>query len=220
MIIAIDGPSGSGKSTVSKLVAQKMDLVYIDTGAIYRTVGVIARRQRLDLKDNDAVGKLAQNFEITFKFINGVNHVYYKGEDVSEVIRTPEASMDASAVSSLPKVRDSLLGIQRNLGNSNDSILEGRDIGTVIFPNAEFKFFTSASNDVRAERRHKELLAKGTEISFEEVKEQIIQRDKQDSTRDVAPLKLADDGIEVDTSNMTIDDVVNYIIEYVKEHRK
>lgn len=225
MIIAIDGPSGSGKSTISKMVAQKLDLTYIDTGAIYRTVGLICMEKELDPKnesDHKRIWAITENFPISFKFVDGFNHVFYgvdeNKRDVSEAIRTPEASMMASNVSKLPFVRELLKGIQQDLGNSNDSILEGRDIGTVIFPKAEYKFFLTASDDVRAERRFKELQEKGTTTTLEEVKAKIIERDKQDSERETAPLKQADDAIAVDSSSLTISEVVEHIVTFVKDN--
>jgi len=217
MIIAIDGPSGSGKSTVSKLVAQKLGLVYIDTGAIYRTLALVAGRKDISFDDAESLCKLSEGLKISFKFIDGLNHVFYASEDVTEAIRTPGVSMHASKVSSFPQVRKALLSLQRDMGHSGDSILEGRDIGTVIFPDADFKFFLIADNNVRAERRMKELHARGIESTFEEVKEKIQIRDMQDSSRDTAPLAKAEDAVEVDTSGMSIDEVVELIISHVNK---
>lgn len=216
MIIAIDGPSGSGKSTISKRLAEKLNLVYIDTGAIYRSVALIAQKQGISLDNGSALGELATHFSISFRFVNGINHVYYKGHDITDEIRSPEISMNASKVSSYPEVRKALLGIQRDLGRSHDSILEGRDIGTVIFPDAEYKFFLVASDEIRAKRRFLELQDKGLTTNLDSVKKENALRDKQDANREVAPLRKAEDAIEIDSSQMTIEDVVNTIIEFIR----
>ena len=216
MIIAIDGPSGSGKSTISKLIAQEMNLIYIDTGALYRTVAYGAEKESIPWDNGRKLGEYTKRIKITFKYENGINRVFLNNKDVTDKIRTPQISMGASKVSAHPEVRSALLDIQRDLGNSNNSILEGRDIGTVIFPNADLKIFLIASNEVRAERRLKELKEKGVDISFEEVLKQIILRDEQDSSRANAPLRKAFDAIEVDASNKTINQVVSSILAIIK----
>jgi cytidylate kinase len=220
-IVAIDGPAGAGKSTISKRVADALGFVLVDTGAMYRTVALAAKRAGLDWNDAAKMGEVAEDLVArdALRFerdpARGIR-VLLAGEDVSDAIRTPEAGMGASTVSKHPPVRAALLDMQRQAGRNGGVVLEGRDIGTVVFPDAEVKFFLTARPEVRARRRHAELAAKGEKVTFEETLEEVRKRDAQDEGRAVAPLKRADDAILVDTSDMTIDEVVRVMVEKVK----
>jgi cytidylate kinase len=219
MKVAIDGPSGSGKSTISKLVAKRLNFIYIDTGALYRTIAYGAQKNSISWDNALKLGKYAEIAKINFKQEEGVNKVFLNGEDVTSEIRTPKISMGASKVSAYSEVRNALIEIQRSLGNSNNSVLEGRDIGTVIFPDADIKIFLTASNEVRAERRYKELKEKNVDVTFDIVLDELIQRDMQDTSRQTAPLKKASDAIEIDCSTMTIEEVVSQIINLISERK-
>ena len=204
MKIAIDGPSGAGKSTLAKALARRLSLVYVDTGAMYRTVGLCASRAGVDPHDEDQVKPLLADCDISLKYEDDGQHVYLCGEDVSGEIRTPEASKYASAVSALPAVRSFLLGVQRDMADKGGVIMDGRDIGTTVFPNAELKIFVTATPEIRARRRYDELKAKGQEASFDEILENVKQRDYIDQHRDVSPLRKADDALLLDNTNLTI----------------
>lgn len=217
--IAIDGPAGAGKSTAAKLAAKELGFVYVDTGALYRTIGVSVLRKGLDTSVKENVLPRLKEIEVTLGFVDGEQHVYLNGEDVSKEIRFPEASMAASNVSAMPEVRDFLTDLQRTLAKNNECIMDGRDIGTVILPNAELKVFLTASPEVRARRRFDELLAKGTPVDFDVLLEEIVQRDYQDSHREVAPLKPAADSVYLDTSDMTLDEVVAEIVRLSVEKK-
>ena len=214
--IAIDGPAGAGKSSVAKAVAAKLGFIYVDTGALYRSIGVNALRNGLNTEDAAAVTALLPATKIELKFIDGTQRVFLNGEDVSEAIRMPEASMAASNVSAIPAVRTFLLDLQRDMAKNNNVIMDGRDIGTVILPDAQYKFFLTASAEVRADRRFKELAEKGINVDYKALLEEIIQRDYNDSHRETAPLKQADDAILIDSSDMDIDEVINAIISNIK----
>lgn len=214
--IAIDGPAGAGKSSVAKAVAAKLGFIYVDTGALYRSIGVNAFRNGVATDDAQAVTALLPETNVELKFIDGVQRVFLNGEDVSEAIRMPEASMAASNVSAIPAVRAFLLDLQRDMAKNNNVIMDGRDIGTVILPCAQYKFFLTASAEVRADRRFKELKEKGIDVDYKALLEEIIQRDYNDSHRETAPLKQADDAILVDSSNMTLEEVTNAIISNIK----
>ena len=214
--IAIDGPAGAGKSSVAKAVAAKLGFIYVDTGALYRSIGVNALRNGLNTEDAAAVTALLPATKIELKFIDGTQRVFLNGEDVSEAIRMPEASMAASNVSAIPAVRTFLLDLQRDMAKNNNVIMDGRDIGTVILPDAQYKFFLTASAEVRADRRFKELAEKGINVDYKSLLEEIIQRDYNDSHRETAPLKQADDAILIDSSDMNIDEVINAIISNIK----
>ncbi len=212
-VIAIDGPAGTGKSSATRRLADLLGFVHVDTGALYRAVAFLCLENSPGfLADEEKAAEIAKNVNLVFQRIptkNPSNRIFANGRDLTDFIRTSEVTMGASKVSALPKVRASLLGLQRRLGCSGRAILEGRDIGTVIFPDADIKFFLSASVDERAKRRLIELEAAGVDVpTFEEVKNLIIQRDQGDSTRAIAPLKKAEDAIEIDTSLMTLDEVV------------
>ena len=214
--IAIDGPAGAGKSSVAKAVAAKLGFIYVDTGALYRSIGVNALRNNIQTDDAQAVEALLPETKVELKFIDGSQRVLLNGEDVSEAIRMPEASMAASNVSAIPAVRAFLLDLQRDMAKNNNVIMDGRDIGTVILPDAQYKFFLTASAEVRADRRFKELAEKGINVDYKALLEEIIQRDYNDSHRETAPLKQADDAILIDSSNMNIDEVINAIVSNIK----
>lgn len=214
--IAIDGPAGAGKSSVAKAVAAKLGFIYVDTGALYRSIGVNALRHGISTDDTVAVTSLLSETKVELKYVDGAQRVFLNGEDVSEAIRMPEASMAASNVSAIPEVRAFLLDLQRDMAKNNNVIMDGRDIGTVILPDAQYKFFLTASAEVRADRRFKELKEKGINVDYKELLDEIIQRDYNDSHRETAPLKQADDAILIDSSNMTIEESINAIADKVK----
>ncbi len=225
-VIAVDGPAGTGKSSVTKRIADLFSLIHVDTGALYRGVaflGIQAGFSYDDFNESDhaAISKIAEKAQFEFKRVknkNPKNRLYVNGKDVTAELRTPDMSMMASRISSVPGVRSALKGLQRDLGLSAPSILEGRDIGTVIFPDAPLKFFLTASIDERAKRRLAELEAQdGDTPSFEELREQIRVRDLGDSTRAIAPLKRADDAIEIDTTAHTLDEVVEMIAKHIRK---
>ena len=215
--IAIDGPSGAGKSTVAKALAAKLGIVYVDTGALYRTVGYYVRSKDVNPKDGEAVAALLPEVHIELKYENGTQMAYLNGENMGDKIRTPEMSMYASAVSAIPAVRVFLLDTQRDIAAKNSVIMDGRDIGTVILPNADVKIFLTASNECRAQRRCDELKAKGIETSYDEVLADMIERDRNDSTRAVAPAIAAPDAVTFDNSWMTADQSVAGILKIVQE---
>lgn len=209
--IAIDGPSGAGKSTIAKAIAKKIEYVYVDTGALYRSIAYFMIENGIDVKNSDEVCGNLEKINVSLKYVDGSQRVILNGEDVSELIRTPEISMGASAVSALPPVREFLFGLQQNIAKENNIIMDGRDIGTVVLPNADVKIFLTASAEKRAERRFKELREKGDTSTYEEVLNDIIKRDYDDSHREIAPLKKAEDAVEVDSSEMTLEEVVEHI---------
>lgn len=216
--VAIDGPSGAGKSTIARAAAARFGFIYVDTGAIYRTVGLAAARAGLPLGAEQDVLKLLPGLDIAFGYgEDGAQHMYLNGEDVSGLIRTPEISMRASEVSAMPEVRACLLDMQRKMAESHSVIMDGRDIGTVVLPNASLKIFLTASPERRAERRYLELREKGATDSYDEVLRDIIKRDKNDSSRAAAPLKRADDAIEVDTSELTLDESIERICALISD---
>ncbi len=216
--IAIDGPSGAGKSTIAKALAKKMGILYVDTGALYRAIGLYTRMQNVDPHDKEAVTALLPEISVDLRYENGVQQVYLNGEATGERIRTPEISMYASAVSAIPSVRAFLLETQRNIAEKNGVVMDGRDIGTVILPNAQVKIFLTASDECRAKRRWLELSAKGISTSLEEVLADMRRRDLNDSSRDIAPAVAAEDAVLVDSSELTIEECVKKIegIVYAK----
>ena len=215
--IALDGPAGAGKSTVAKGAAKALGFIYVDTGALYRTVGLKFIREGYDTTLDCDIDAILKTIEVDIKFIDGTQHVFLNGEDVSEAIRTPEASMMASAVSAKPPVRAFLLEMQRKLARENNVLMDGRDIGTVVLPNATLKFFVTASVEERANRRYKELKEKGSDVSYEEVYKDIETRDYNDSHREIAPLKPAEDSIMFDTTGFTLQQSIDRLITMVKE---
>lgn len=210
--IAIDGPGGAGKSTVSKAVAARLGIVYVDTGALYRTVGYYVRTKNTDPHDRDAVASLLPYINIEVKYVDGAQRVYLNGEDLGDKIRTPEMSMYASAVSAIPAVRAFLLDTQKDIAAKNSVIMDGRDIGTVILPNADLKIYLTASAECRARRRYDELTAKGQSVTFEDVLREMNERDTNDSTRDTAPAVAADDAIIFDNTGMGLEETVAEIL--------
>ena len=215
--IAIDGPGGAGKSTVAKAVAAKLGIIYVDTGALYRTIGYFVRSRDIDPHDEDSVGACLKDITIAVGHENGTQRVYLNGEDLGDKIRTPEMSMYASAVSAIPSVRAFLLETQKDIARKNSVIMDGRDIGTVILPDADVKIFMTASAECRAKRRYDELRAKGIDASYEDVLAEMNERDSNDSNRKIAPAKAAADAILFDTSGMTFDESVDGVISIIKE---
>ena len=215
--IAVDGPAGSGKSTVAKLVAKKLGIVYVDTGALYRTVGYYVRSKNIDPHDAVGVGECLSEIAIEVKYIEGAQRVYLNGEDLGDKIRTPEMSMYASAVSAIPAVRTFLLATQKDIAAKNSVIMDGRDIGTVILPNADVKIFLTASAECRAKRRYDELIAKGQQVLFEDVLREMNERDTADSTREIAPAQAAADAIVLDNSGMSVEESVDAVISLVRK---
>ena len=219
--IAIDGPAGAGKSTIAKAAASKMGIVYVDTGAMYRAIGLAAVRAGVDHdKDIKGVEALLPDINVEIAHSKTGQIVYLNGEDVSTEIRLPEVSVAASDVSRIPSVRAKLLELQRGLAEKTDVIMDGRDIGTVVLPDAQLKIFLTASVEERAMRRYKELVEKGIECDFDEVKKDMEYRDKNDSEREIAPLKPADDSVIVDTTNNDLDESVERIMQIINERRK
>lgn len=215
--IAIDGPSGSGKSTLAKALSKELGYVYVDTGAIYRTVGLFAKRNQIDPHDEDTLSARFCDIDISLKWTDAGQRIFLSDEDVSELIRTPEASMYASAVSALPKVRAFLLEMQRSFAKTQSVIMDGRDIGTVILPDADVKIFMQADPAERARRRTLELNEKGKNVTFEEVYADMCQRDKNDSTRNVAPCVPAEDAVIFDNTGLDIPQTVKKALEIIKE---
>ena len=213
--IAIDGPAGAGKSTIAKILAQELELIYVDTGALYRTIGYYVTQQGIDTADTDAVVAALSGLTVDLKYVDGVQRVFANGEDVSDLIRTPAMSMAASAVSAIPAVRAYLLDTQRGIAATHSVVMDGRDIGTVILPDAKIKIFLTASAESRAKRRFDELQAKGDPATYEEVLADMVKRDYDDSHRAIAPLKQAEDAIPVDTSGETLEQSVARMKEIV-----
>lgn len=216
--VAIDGPSGAGKSSLAKRLAADLGYVYVDTGAMYRTIGLYAVRQGADLHDAAAVAALLPQIRLDIRLVDGTQHVYLNGEDVSEAIRAEEIGMAASAVSAHPQVRAFLLQTQRGMADNQNVLMDGRDIGTVVLPNATVKIFLTASPEARAQRRCKELQEKGQSAEYETVLADIRQRDYQDTHREVAPLKQAQDAILVDTSDIDFDQSFAVLKRTILEH--
>ncbi len=215
--VAIDGPAGAGKSTVARAAAQKLGYIYVDTGALYRAVGVYCLRKGIETTDAQSVGAILNEITVELKFIDGVQHVFLNGDDVSTEIRLPEASMAASNVSAIPAVRAFLFDLQRDIAAKNNCIMDGRDIGTVVLPNAQVKIFLTADDTERAMRRYKELQEKGSTVTYQEVLDDLRVRDYNDSHREIAPLKPAEDSVIVNTTNYTLEESINKIVETVEE---
>ena len=221
LLITIDGPAGAGKTTVSRALADRLGYRYIDTGALYRAVALAAKSRQIDPGDDAALQQLCSELNLEFREINGEQRLFSNGQDVTDYIRTPEVTMLASAVSARPVVRDYLLGLQRSLGARKAAVVEGRDMGTVVFPDADVKFFLSASTEARALRRYEELRQKSKIAPRrEDVERDMRQRDKNDSSRKVAPLKAAEDAIVIDSSNLDIDGVCQRIINLYENLKK
>ncbi len=212
MQIAIDGPSGAGKSSVAKAIAAKLGIVYVDTGALYRTVGYFVRSRGVAREDAAGIVSCLPHISIEVRYENGAQHVYLNGEDLGDRIREPEISMYASAVSAVPAVRAFLLDTQRDIAAKNSVIMDGRDIGTVILPDADVKVFLFASDEARAKRRTLELQAKGLDVNFEDVLREMRERDDNDRNREVAPAVAAPDAVMLDNSGMTVEETADAVI--------
>ena len=216
--VAIDGPGGAGKSTISKAVAKKLGFIYIDTGAMYRTAALFCLRKGIVIEKNPVLcANAIDEIEIDISYQDGEQHIFLNSEDVSSSIRTPEVSMGASAISAIPEVRLKLVELQRTLAGSKNVIMDGRDIGTHVLPDAQVKIFLTAAPETRARRRYEELLEKGQNVTFEAVLSDMQLRDKNDSTREVSPLRPAEDSITLDTSNYTFSESVDAVISIISE---
>ena len=214
--VAIDGPAGAGKSTVARAAAKELGYIYVDTGALYRAVGLNSLRIGVETTDAEKVAETLGSISVELKFVDGEQQVLLNGENVSSEIRTPDASMAASNVSAIPAVRAFLFDLQRDIAKKNNCIMDGRDIGTVVLPDAQVKIFLTASPEIRAKRRYDELIEKGSDVDYDDVLADLIKRDYNDSHREVAPLKPAEDGVTVDTSGLTLEESIDKIIETVR----
>ena len=214
--VAIDGPAGAGKSTIAKAAAKELGFIYVDTGALYRAIAYNAVKTGA-IESEQKIIDMLDSTKVELKYVNGVQAVYLNGDDVSAFIRTPEISMGASKVSAIPQVRAFLLNLQRKIANTNNVIMDGRDIATVVLPNADVKIFLFASPECRAERRYKELVEKGENVSYDDVLKDVNQRDYQDSHREIAPLKPSDSSIMADTSELTHAESISLIVNTIKE---
>ncbi len=217
--VAIDGPAGAGKSTIAKMAAKRLNFIYVDTGALYRTLGYGAHTGGVDIHNEAELESYLENSRVELKFIDGEQRVLLNGEDVSDKIRTPQMGTAASEISAIPRVREYLLDMQRALARTNNVIMDGRDIGTVVLPNAEVKIFLTASPECRAKRRLEDFRQKGENVDFDEVLRLIVERDYQDSHREIAPLKAAEDSVIVDTSDLSLEQSVEKIISTIEEKK-
>lgn len=218
--VAIDGPVGAGKSSIARTAAQRLGFIYCDTGALYRAVGLYCHRGGVDLKNADSVAAQLDDIKLEIRLENGVQHVFLNDEDVSEEIRLPEISMAASAVSAVPAVRAALLDLQRNIAAQNSAIMDGRDIGTVVLPNADVKIFLTAKPEIRAKRRYDELIAKGKNVEFDDVLRELNERDHADTHRETAPLKQAEDAVLADTSELDFEQSVELVCGIIRDKTK
>lgn len=217
--VAIDGPAGAGKSTIAKAAAKELGFIYVDTGALYRAIAYNAVTKGV-IDDTQKIIDMLTDTNVELKYVDGVQAVYLNGDDVSAYIRTPEISMGASKVSAIPQVREFLLNLQRDIAQKNNVIMDGRDIATVVLPNADVKIFLFASPECRAQRRYKELMEKGEGVTLEDVLADVNQRDYQDSHREIAPLKPSEDSVMADTSKLTLEESIQLIINIIKERIK
>lgn len=218
--VAIDGPAGAGKSTISRAVAKRLGFIYVDTGALYRTVALAAKRQEIKPVESKEIEEFLKTITVELSFDdNHTQIVLLNGENVSSLIRTPEISMMASAVSAIPCVRAFLLDLQRDMAKKHDVIMDGRDIATVVLPNAQVKIFLTAAADIRAKRRYDELVQNGTQVKYEDVLQDVKLRDNNDSNRKIAPLKPAEESVIVDTSNLSFEQSVERIISVIEEKK-
>lgn len=217
--VAMDGPVGAGKSTIARACAKKLGFIYVDTGALYRACGLYCTRNNISmaLENSGEVERALEKIKLEISLIDGTQHVFLNGEDVSEEIRLPQISMAASAVSAIPQVREFLVDVQRKMAENYNVIMDGRDIGTVILPDAQVKIFITAKPEIRAKRRYDELIAKGNDVSFDDVLSDLNKRDYNDSHRAVAPLKQADDAVLLDTSELDFEGSVEAVIEIIKK---
>lgn len=215
--IAIDGPAGAGKSTIAKKIAKELDYLYIDTGAIYRTMGYYFLENGIDVNDEEIVSEMCSKIEVGLKYIDGVQHVFLNEEDVSDKIRTGEVGSAASKISAYSEVRASLLGLQKNMAETENVVMDGRDIGSVVLPNATLKIYLTASVEERARRRYLEYVLAGQECDLEKIKKEIEERDHRDMTREISPLICAEDAYTVDSSEMSIDEVCGEIMKLLNQ---
>ena len=215
--VAIDGPAGAGKSTIAKTASKELGFIYVDTGALYRTVGLNALRQGKDTKSADEVVPTLEGLDVSLRFVDGEQRVFLGDEDVSTAIRQNEVSMAASNVSAIPKVREFLFDLQRDIAKNNNCIMDGRDIGTVVLPDAQIKIYLTASAEARADRRYKELVEKGQSVNYDDILKEIELRDYQDTHREIAPLKKADDAVLVDTTKLTLEESIDYMLSVIRE---
>lgn len=215
--IAIDGPAGAGKSSIAKAVASRIKCIYIDTGAMYRSVGIFAHQSSVDLKNEKKIADLIEDMDMQIKCEEDGQHICINGKDMNSLIRTPEASMAASSVALIPAVRLKLVELQRRIAENSSVIMDGRDIGTYVLPDADVKIFLTASVEERAGRRYKELIEKGQNCTLDEVISDMIARDKQDTEREFAPLKQAEDSILLDTTGLSFEESVNKVIEIIEK---
>ncbi len=218
--LAIDGPSGAGKSTIAKIVAKELEFIYVDTGAMYRAVGLYYLDKGINVDDEEKVNELIDEINVEFKIIDGNIRLFLNDRDVTDLIRTPEVSDAASRVSVHGKVRERMVSMQQEIARKNNIVMDGRDIGTVVLPNADLKVYLTASVEERADRRYKELKEKGMDVDLEQIKKDIEERDYRDMHRDISPLREAEDAIHLDSTGMEIDEEVAYILEFVKNIRK
>lgn len=216
MVIAIDGPAGSGKSTVSKETAKRLGLLYIDTGAMYRALTLKAIREKIDLKDESSLVSLAGSTKIDLEEADGRLKVFLDGEDVAHLIRTPELTGKVKYIARVPGVRREMVKLQRAIGERHGAVLEGRDIGTVVFPDADYKFYLDADVEERTRRRHKELIKLGQKVTLDEIKKDVVERDESDMKRSVGALKKAKDAVLIDTTALSVGKVVKKILSYIK----
>ncbi|MBE7083643.1 MAG: (d)CMP kinase [Clostridiales bacterium] len=214
--IALDGPSGSGKSTIAKRLSSTLKILYLDTGAMYRATALKAISLGIDTLDELGVSTFIDDIDLQIKYVDGTQHTFLDGEDVSERIREPHVSMAASNISSLKCVRLKMVDMQRKIASEMSCVLDGRDIGSYVLPNADYKFYITASVDVRADRRYKELMLKGHSVEYNALKKEIEQRDYNDMHRDFSPLTKADDAVEIDTSYMSVEQVIGKVMSYLK----
>ncbi len=218
--IAIDGPSGAGKSTIAKAVSKKLGFIYVDTGALYRSIGLYVLNCGKDTANREEVKALLPEIDVKIRYVDGTQHVYLNEEDVSDAIRKPPVSMAASNVSAHPEVRAFLLDLQRKFAEENNVIMDGRDIGTVVLPNADIKIFLTATAEERANRRYKELIEKGENVDYDQILEEIKQRDYNDSHRAVAPLKQADDAVLADTTGCELHEAIEKLLSIIENKMK
>lgn len=219
-IITIDGPAGSGKSTVSRLLAGRLKVQYLDTGAMYRAVAFQAKREGIDLKDREKISRLCRDLDLHFKTLDGTTRLFVGAEDISASIRSPEMDMLSSAISAIKEVREAMTLLQRKMAEPGGVVAEGRDMGTVVFPDADYKFFVNADTKVRAGRRYRERLERGESVSRGEVEKELRKRDDQDMTRALAPLVPAKDAKIIDTTNLTVEEVVEKMVRTMERGDK
>lgn len=218
--VAIDGPAGAGKSTIAKAVAKELNLIYVDTGAMYRAVALFMLREGVDLSDTEAIIEKCQQADVTIGYEDGVQVVFLNGENVNPYLRTEQVGETASVISPIPEVRRKMVALQKELAAGSDCIMDGRDIGTCVLPKAQLKIYLTASSDVRARRRYDELTAKGESCDLQKIKADIEDRDYRDMHREESPLRQADDAAVVDTSDMTVEEVISVIIKLCEGRRQ